>query len=160
MNQMSNDMNANILIEMILMILASIIISYLLLSNVMLTFKNGVYSHINKLYMSLFMGFTMGIIMVIIMLILGYTDTYLIILLIIFTIATIILIILIRGQVSITDREFAKSMIEHHDMAIFMASKVLDKSTNEKIRELATNIVDTQQKEINDMKLWLDSNLI
>jgi uncharacterized protein (DUF305 family) len=46
-------------------------------------------------------------------------------------------------------------MIEHHSMALLTSEQILEKTQSEKIRKLATNIVDTQQAEINYMKQLL-----
>jgi len=131
-----------------LMALLMVLFTYIILSNVMLTGYNGIYNHLNKIYMALLMGITMilidGIIMknipmILISLLIG-----------------IVLIILIRRQILIDDNEFLKSMIEHHDMALLMATEIKKKTKNNNIRQLADLILKTQQNEINIMKSWLN----
>ncbi|AYV78012.1 MAG: hypothetical protein Edafosvirus3_90 [Edafosvirus sp.] len=130
------------------MALLMVLFTYIILSNVMLTGYNGIYNHLNKIYMALLMGITMilidGIIMknipmILISLLIG-----------------IVLIILIRRQILIDDNEFLKSMIEHHDMALLMATEIKKKTKNNNIRQLADLILKTQQNEINIMKSWLN----
>lgn len=122
-------------------------VSYLVLSNTMLTFTNGVYNHLNKAYMAILMATTMGIIMS------GLTKNKMGVLL--STASTILILGLIRKQDMIDDRSFAKSMIEHHDMAIFMSQKVGKKTSDPFIKKLSTTIQQTQSAEIREMKKWL-----
>ena len=68
-------------------------------------------------------------------------------------ISIITLIYLIKNQVLINDRQFINGMIPHHTMAILMAEKIKNKSKNKKIIDLANNIIKTQNKEIEYMKL-------
>jgi uncharacterized protein (DUF305 family) len=56
----------------------------------------------------------------------------------------------IRQQVAITDREFLKSMIPHHDGAILMCEKAEPKAPE--IKKLCSGIVASQQAEIEQMK--------
>ncbi len=53
-----------------------------------------------------------------------------------------------------TDRGFIDTMIPHHQSAIDMANVALKNTNNPRIRELATNIVDAQKREIEQMKQW------
>lgn len=52
------------------------------------------------------------------------------------------------------DSAFIDSMVPHHKSAIEMAEVARDKSKNPKIRELATNIVKAQKREISQMRQW------
>jgi uncharacterized protein (DUF305 family) len=49
------------------------------------------------------------------------------------------------------DAAFIKMMIPHHEGAVAMAREELDKGKDPELRELAQNIVDTQQREIDQM---------
>ena len=53
------------------------------------------------------------------------------------------------------DKMFSEMMIEHHTAAIEMANEVLDGGENAEVATLAEGIIDEQQKEIDDMKSWL-----
>jgi uncharacterized protein (DUF305 family) len=54
------------------------------------------------------------------------------------------------------DRAFMNNMIPHHRSAIAMAEIALQESENPEIRQLAQNIVDSQQSEIEQMQGWLE----
>ena len=139
------------------MVLFSVIVNYIILSNVMLTFQNGIYNYLNKLYMSLLMGAVMAIIMILIMIFESHklTSTSLIII-IISLLSSIVLIILIRDQTFVYQASFSKSMIEHHDMAILMSDQILNKpGQSPAVYELANTIIISQQAEIDLMQSWL-----
>ena len=53
------------------------------------------------------------------------------------------------------DRLFLEGMIEHHEGAVAMAEDVIRDGENEPTRELAENVVDSQKKEIDEMKKLL-----
>jgi uncharacterized protein (DUF305 family) len=56
------------------------------------------------------------------------------------------------------DKDFALMMIPHHQGAIDMAKVELQYGTDRELRQLATDIVAAQQKEIAQMKAWLEKN--
>lgn len=120
----------------------------------MLTFKNGVYNTLVKLYMSLLMGSTMAVIMIVIMMVeMRMIHSLDIFILIISILASIILIYLIRDQTGIGQKEFSKGMIEHHDMALLMSKAILKKpNQSQAVYKLANSIIVSQQSEINLMK--------
>lgn len=55
------------------------------------------------------------------------------------------------------DQAFAESMIMHHQMAVDMAKDILDYTDEEEIRQLAREIIDVQEKEIEQFSLSLES---
>jgi len=55
---------------------------------------------------------------------------------------------------SAIDAHFIEQMIPHHEDAITMANLALEKSDNQDIRNLATNIIASQGKEIKQMQDW------
>lgn len=68
----------------------------------------------------------------------------------------IISIICIRTQFMITEKQYIRGMIPHHSMAVHMSKKLLNKKNN--MSEFLKNIVDTQEKEIEYMKLKIVNN--
>ena len=54
------------------------------------------------------------------------------------------------------DKAFIDNMIPHHESAIEMANVVLEESENPEIREIAGAIVETQEREIEQMASWRD----
>ncbi|CAM8624963.1 Domain of unknown function DUF305 [Candidatus Planktophila versatilis] len=50
---------------------------------------------------------------------------------------------------------FAQGMIPHHQQAIDMSTSALARSSNAKVKALASGIISDQKKEINQMKYWL-----
>jgi uncharacterized protein (DUF305 family) len=52
------------------------------------------------------------------------------------------------------DKAFIDNMIPHHQSAIEMAEVALKETDNPKIKKLATNIVEAQEREISQMKQW------
>jgi uncharacterized protein (DUF305 family) len=68
-----------------------------------------------------------------------------------FTVMTVVSIGLYRRQVGINDKQYLHEMVEHHAMAILTSGEILQTSTNEKVRELASNIIKNQTKEITEM---------
>jgi uncharacterized protein (DUF305 family) len=52
------------------------------------------------------------------------------------------------------DLRFIDMMLMHHEGAITMAKDALEKSKRPEIQELAKSIIEAQQNEIDEMKVW------
>jgi len=63
-----------------------------------------------------------------------------------------VFIYLYRNQMYIDDKEYLKEMVEHHSMAILTSEEILQKTSSERVKKLAENIIDVQEKEIEYMK--------
>jgi uncharacterized protein (DUF305 family) len=64
---------------------------------------------------------------------------------------------LYRNRVLVGDSEFLNEMIEHHSMALLTSRDILKKTKNKEITELANNIINTQEKEIDKMNQILNN---
>lgn len=57
------------------------------------------------------------------------------------------------------DKQFVKMMIPHHQTAIDMSKAYIKTGGHEEeLKKIANNIISSQQKEINELKAWLDKN--
>jgi len=139
-------------INLFLMAILSFISMYILMYIMVNEFAN-VYSNFNQLYMAGLMTIPMLLIELILMKSM-YNNTKINAFIVIFSLITfILLIIFIRKQIGITDKEFLKSMIPHHASALLMCKNVSLKDPQ--IKELCKTIMSTQQSEIDLMKIKL-----
>lgn len=53
------------------------------------------------------------------------------------------------------DVDFVRLMIQHHQGAIDMAKVLLERGRDEQTRKWATDIIRDQQRDMNEMKAWL-----
>ncbi len=58
-----------------------------------------------------------------------------------------------RTQFLVSDREYLHDMIPHHSMAVLTSQARMERSTDKRIKQLAEQILATQNKEIALMKL-------
>ena len=138
------------------MILWSILIGYIFMT--ILISQNKTFN-LNKVYQALLMGSLMGLVMVFLMRHeLSYSTKKKWTIFLLFS--TLLLVFLIRKQVFVGERQFAKSMLEHHEMAVVMSDLILSKPNTKDpfIRNLAQSIIQSQEKEIQQMKTWVQQN--
>jgi hypothetical protein len=64
-------------------------------------------------------------------------------------------ILLLQQQLFVDDKQWLKRMIPHHSTALTTTHKIYNKTNNPKIKELAKEIIATQEKEIQLMKSML-----
>ncbi len=62
---------------------------------------------------------------------------------------------LLRNQLFIDDEQWLKRMIGHHSTALTTSHQIYNNSNNLELKELAKDIIDTQEEEIALMKLLL-----
>ena len=72
----------------------------------------------------------------------------------------LIVVLLLRKQFLVDDNQWLKRMISHHSTALTTSHKIIKKTKNEKVKELARSIIITQEKEIELMKNLLQKNNI
>ena len=76
-------------------------------------------------------------------------------LLILFTILSIILVLMLKNQFLVSDADWLKRMISHHSTALTTSHKIRKRTKNKKIKKLANEIIETQEREIKLMKSLL-----
>jgi hypothetical protein len=62
---------------------------------------------------------------------------------------------LLRQQFLVDDKQWLRRMISHHSTALTTSNKIYNKTSNPKLKKLAKEIIDTQEKEIQLMKSML-----
>ena len=133
----------------LLMIALMTIIGYILMT---ILINKNITNNLNKVYSALFMAIIM--MMATIITTEKIEKNYEI--LIILGIFSAIGYKMIKEQIYINYRNYLLAMIEHHEMAIVMSEKILNKSNIPlEISELATNIIKLQTTEIEQMREYL-----
>ena len=64
-------------------------------------------------------------------------------------------ILLLRQQLLVDDNQWLRRMISHHSTALTTTHKTYNRTTNPRVKKLAKEIIDTQEKEIRLMKSML-----
>ena len=138
------------------MMILSFFIQFFLMSFIMTNSFTNITFSVGNFYMSCIMALLMGLLEV------GMNDYFMYNRLFVstpyslsLTFSLVIFLYLYRNQMYISDNDYLSEMIEHHSMALLTSEQILEKTQSEKVRKLATNIVDTQQAEINYMKQLL-----
>ena len=70
-------------------------------------------------------------------------------------ILSITMSIVLRRQLFVNDKQWLRRMISHHSTALTTTHKILEKTNAQKLKKLAKEIIDTQEKEIQLMKSML-----
>ena len=139
----------------IFMVIGSFIVQYVIMSAIMTNSYVNITNSMGKLYLSSIMAFMMGILEVFMHDSSHHTThtSYYVPLFIGLAIA----LILYRFQIGVTDKQYLNEMIEHHSMAILTSDEILKKTSNYHVRRLASQIAETQQAEIKQMKEMIAS---
>tara|TARA_B100000029_G_scaffold43625_1_gene40401 strand:- start:351 stop:764 length:414 start_codon:yes stop_codon:yes gene_type:complete len=69
-----------------------------------------------------------------------------------FLLLSLLTIYLLREQVLIGDEQWLRRMISHHSTALTTSHKIKERTNNERIKKLASDIIDTQEREISLMR--------
>jgi len=135
--------------SVIIMILGSFVIQFFLMSTLMTNTVSNIRSSLGKFYMSVIMALLMGVIEV------GMYDYHMgsisILYYLCFLLIIAVFVYLYKNQVFIYDKEYLNEMIEHHSMALLTSNEILQKTSSEKVKRLAENIISTQEAEIDYM---------
>ena len=136
-----------------IMMIGSFIIQLSVMSLIMTNAINNITFSVGKFYISVIMSLLMGILEVVMFDVHMRTISFQYYLVLIFILT--IFIYLYRNQMYIEDKDYLSEMIEHHSMAILTSEEILQKTHSERVKKLAENIIITQEKEIEYMKLLL-----
>ena len=143
----------SLLQSVVFMMLLSFFIQYYVMSVIMTNDITNIRNSLGKAYMSGIMALLMGIVEV------AMNDYYM---KMISTKYYIVLFILLgilyymyKTQQYIYDRDYLNEMIEHHSMALVTSGEILKKTSDPKVKILASKIIDTQEDEIQYMKSLL-----
>jgi hypothetical protein len=133
--------------------ITSFIIQMFVMSGIMTnSYKNITFS-LGKFYMSVIMALLMGLLEVLMY------DNHMNSLSVYYYLSLgfilVTFIYLYRNQIYINDKDYLNEMIEHHSMALLTSEEILQKTNSEKVKKIAENIVTTQEKEIEYMKLLI-----
>ncbi len=126
------------------------LISMFFLMYAMIATQNHFYLNINNLYMAALMTTPMVILEVLLMGSMYGNKKMLQMIAGSAVVVFAFLFFFIREQIGVTDTQFLKSMIPHHSSAILMCEKAA--ISDPEIRELCTEIIQTQKEEIEIME--------
>jgi hypothetical protein len=135
------------------MIATSVVVMFCLMYQLVYSFDHALFSA-NRLVASLVMGCVMTIVMLGFMWSMYEGEGTKIVVLLVAAVAGVGLLAVNRGQALIEDVSFMKSMIPHHSIAINNARKA--RISDPRVRELADSIIESQVREIAEMKLLID----
>ena len=140
-------------IRFLAMIGTSTFIMFFLMYQLIYSMDHAMLS-INRLVASLVMGCVMSVVMLSFMWSMYRGRTTKIAVLVCATAGAVLLVVVNRTQAVISDATFMKSMIPHHSIAINNARKAT--ITDPRVRRLADGIIESQVREIAEMKLLIE----
>lgn len=112
-----------------------------------------VYLNLNRLYMALLMVAPMALVMLAFMSSM-YKNKKLNSVIVGLSLVVIVgVLFLLRNQAMVDDKQFMKSMIPHHSSAILVSQEA--NLTDPEVKKLAQQIIESQEKEIAEMKAIL-----
>lgn len=136
--------------SVLFMMLLSFFIQYYIMSFIMTNSLTNIRNSLGKAYMSGIMALLMGIVEV------AMNDYYMNMIsakyYIILFILLGILYYMYKTQQYIYDRDYLNEMIEHHSMALTSSGEIMKKTSDPKVKILASKIINTQEDEIQYMK--------
>jgi hypothetical protein len=140
------------------MVIGSFLIQYFIMGLLMTNDVKNIKNSLGKFYISGIMGLLMGILEVIMsdLSMMKISFKYYIPLFLIlggFVVAY-------RTQFYILDNEYLREMIEHHSMAIFTSTEILNKTSDYNVAKIAKNIIENQNDEILRMNALLSKKQV
>jgi Ca2+/Na+ antiporter len=135
------------------MFIGSFLIQYFIMSRIMTNIKEDITKSRGKIYMSLIMATLMCLLEIFMHDIYNFMFSWHYYLF--FIALLVVLVYIYRKQLFIDDKNYLEEMIEHHSMALLTSGEIIGKTSDDKVKLLATNIIKTQEREIEQMKLLL-----
>jgi Cu/Ag efflux pump CusA len=135
------------------MVTVSVVAMFFLMYQMVYSLDHALFS-VNRLMASLVMGCVMAVLMLAFMWKMYAGTGKKIAVLVVASVAGIGLLAMNRGQTLVDDDRFLKSMIPHHSIAINNARKAA--ISDPRVREVADKIIESQVREIAEMKLLID----
>jgi hypothetical protein len=136
-----------------MMFFGSFLIQYFIMSRIMTNKKEDITKSRGKIYMSLIMATLMCLLEILMHDIYNFMFSWYYY--VFFFILLIAIIFIYKKQLFIDDKNYLEEMIEHHSMALLTSNQIIDKTTDDKVKLIANNIIKTQEREIEQMKLLL-----
>ena len=143
----------NLKVSVWVMILVSFCIQYFVMSLIMTNNVQNITNSLGKFYISCMMGLLMGLVEVVMYdaMMSKFSLSYYIPL----GILLVGFFFLYKKQIFIGDEQYLKEMIEHHSMALVTSREILEKTSNYRVKKLASDIYNNQTQEIQYMKQLL-----
>ncbi len=139
--------------KFLLMLSVSFVIMYGVMFSNVNQFDN-IFLNVNRLYMAILMVAPMALVMLGFMSSM-YKDKKLNGIIIVVSVVAIVgAFIMLRNQSMVGDKQFLRSMIPHHSSAILVSENA--KVTDPEVKELTKQIIESQEKEIAQMKAILE----
>ena len=137
-----------------LMMIVSFFIQYIIMSWVMTNDIQNIQHSLSKIYVSSIMAIIMGILEVFMhsFMTMSMSKIPFVYYYIPLFSSLVLFLWLYKKQVGVDDANYLNEMIEHHSMALLTSEEILKKTTNPQVKELAENIIKTQNAEIQQMK--------
>lgn len=135
--------------SLFIMISGSFIIQFFIMSALMTNKLLNIRSTLGKFYISVIMALLMGFLEL--FMYDYHMSSISIFYYLFFGLLLAVFVYLYKNQVYIYDKDYLNEMIEHHSMALLTSEEILQKTTSERVKRLAENIVSTQQAEIEYM---------
>lgn len=154
MDKHTNTLIKNVYFRLLIMAVLSFMAMYILMYAMVDTFAN-VIPNLNQFYMAGLMAAPMVAIEVVLMKGMYYNKNINAAVIVVSIVALAGFLFLIRQQTAIGDKEFLKSMVPHHAGAVLMCQKANLKDAE--VKQLCSDIIVGQQKEIDQMKAKLEA---
>lgn len=132
-------------VNLVYMIIVSFVIQFYLMSYIMTNNTVNIKNSLSKFYISISMASMMGLTEMFIM---GDQNMLVLFILLVMLVSSVIMY---RRQMYINEKEYLNEMIEHHSMALLTSKSIVEKTNDNQVKNLAQNIIKSQQSEINYM---------